>query len=322
MQVRVAVLGHVVVDNDVHALDVDAAAEQVRCDQNPFLELLELLVALDALVLRQPGVDGNRREVTLNEELVQSNGPLHGLHKDHDLIELQDVQTVVELPVLFLLGQLHEILQQTMQRELGFLVHADLMGIGHELLANGASLGGHGRTEHHHLLLPRRLDENLLDVLAHVKPVEALVALIQDELRKSVELQRLLAQQGQDAPGRANEDVGAAVLEQLPVLHNRHASIHDAHLQLPEVLREAVEFVLDLIRQLPRVAHDEHPHLGLLRVDLLEACEHEDGRLAHARLGLAKDVRAQDGLRDAFVLHLGGVLEAAIDDGPEQLRLQ
>ena len=38
--------------------------------------------------------------------------------------------------------------------------------------------------------------------------------------------------------------------------------------------------------------------------------------------GLAEHVHAQDGLRDALVLHLGGVLEAAIDDGAEELRLE
>jgi len=50
--------------------------------------------------------------------------------------------------------------------------------------------------------------------------------------------------------------------------------------------------------------------------------EDEDGRLAHARLGLAEDVHAEDGLRDALVLHLGGVLESAVDDGAQQLGLE
>ena len=44
MQVSVGVLGHVVVEDDVDALDVHSTAKQVGGDQNPLLEVLELLV--------------------------------------------------------------------------------------------------------------------------------------------------------------------------------------------------------------------------------------------------------------------------------------
>ena len=44
MQVGVCVLGHVVVEDDVDSLDVHPAAEQVGGDQDPLLEILELLV--------------------------------------------------------------------------------------------------------------------------------------------------------------------------------------------------------------------------------------------------------------------------------------
>ena len=44
MQVGVCVLRHVVVEDDVDSLDVHPAAEQVGGDQDPLLEILELLV--------------------------------------------------------------------------------------------------------------------------------------------------------------------------------------------------------------------------------------------------------------------------------------
>ena len=44
VQVSVCVLRHVVVEDDVDSLDVHPAAEQVGGDQDPFLEILELLV--------------------------------------------------------------------------------------------------------------------------------------------------------------------------------------------------------------------------------------------------------------------------------------
>ena len=51
----------------------------------------------------------------------------------------------------------------------------------------------------------------------------------------------------------------------------------------------------------PSLPHSLPPsYLGLEQV---ERGEDKDGRLAHAGLGLADDVHAQDGLRDALVLH-------------------
>ena len=51
------------------------------------------------------------------------------------------------------------------------------------------------------------------------------------------------------------------------------------------------------------MAHDEHGNLSVLRLDLLQGGQHEDGRLAHPGLGLAQDVHAEHGLRDALMLH-------------------
>ena len=44
-------------------------------------------------------------------------------------------------------------------------------------------------------------------------------------------------------------------------------------------------------------------HLSIDGFDLLQGGENKDGSLAHARLGLAKDVHAKDCLRDALVLN-------------------
>mmetsp|Transcript_110391 Transcript_110391/g.216445 ORF Transcript_110391/g.216445 Transcript_110391/m.216445 type:complete len:296 (-) Transcript_110391:322-1209(-) len=294
MQVGVAILGHVVIDDDIDPLDVDAAAEQVRCDQNPFLELLELLVPGNPLLLRQARVDRDRREVALNEELVQRHGTLHGLHKDHYLVELQSVEAVVQLPVLLLFGQLHVVLQQTVQCQLGLLVHPDLVRSLHKLLAQRPRLGAHGRAEHHHLLLLRRADEDLLDVLPHVQLVQALVALVQHKVRELVQLQILLPEEPQHTSGRADEDVRATLLQHFPVLLDRHTAVDDSGLDLSEVLREAVELMLDLVCQFAGVADHQCLDRLLRGIELLQAGEDEHRGLAHARLRLAEDVRAQN----------------------------
>ena len=51
MQVSVRVLRHVVVEDDVDTLDVHPAAEQVGGDQDPLLEILELLVPEEVVLM-------------------------------------------------------------------------------------------------------------------------------------------------------------------------------------------------------------------------------------------------------------------------------
>ena len=53
MQVSVSVLWHVVVEDDVDALDVHSTAKQVGGDQNPLLEVLELLVPSSNCVIKR-----------------------------------------------------------------------------------------------------------------------------------------------------------------------------------------------------------------------------------------------------------------------------
>jgi hypothetical protein len=51
MQVGICVLGQVVVDGQIDLLDIDTTAEDVRGDTDTLVEILELLVALDAVGL-------------------------------------------------------------------------------------------------------------------------------------------------------------------------------------------------------------------------------------------------------------------------------
>ena len=99
-------------------------------------------------------------------------------------------------------------------------------------------------------------------------------------------------------------------------------SVEDLALDVRQVLAEAGVLVLDLEGELARVAEHQRADRALLDLELVQRREHEDGRLAHARLGLADDIHAQDGLRDALVLHLGRVLEAAVDNRAQQLGLE
>lgn len=85
MEVRVGVGRGVVVDDDVDALDVDTATEDVGRDEDALLERLELLVAADTLLLVQARVDRDRREVALAQEAVELDRARNRLDEDADL---------------------------------------------------------------------------------------------------------------------------------------------------------------------------------------------------------------------------------------------
>jgi hypothetical protein len=267
------------------------------------LEVLEGLVELDALGLLDARVDGHRGEVALLQQLVELDGTLHALDEDDHLVELERVEQLVELAVLLILGELDVVLLQTVQRQLG-VVDVDLHRVLHELLADGAHLGRERGREHHHLLLVRGGLEDLLHVTAHVELLEHLVALVQDKVLDVLGDEVLVAHELQDAARRAHDDVRALGLQDALVLGHGHAAVEDLDLHVGQVAAEALKLVVDLECKLARVAQHDGADLPLLRLELVQRRQDEDGRLAHTGLGLADDVHAQDSLRDALVLHL------------------
>ena len=69
-------------------------------------------------------MNADGREIALIQQFVHFIGTSNGLDKDADLVELQGIQQVNELPVLFILLQLDVVLAQTVQRQLrGFFMN-------------------------------------------------------------------------------------------------------------------------------------------------------------------------------------------------------
>ena len=185
MKVRVSLVGHVVVDGYVDALDVDATTKDVSGDTDTGLELLELLVPLDTvemlarseprrhmwdipLLLADTRVDRSTREVALAEKPIEFRAALSRTDKDDDLVELQAVEKIVQFAVLLTLIELDVELLQAVQGQLLLVVHVDLERILHELLAHTTDLLGKGGGEHHHLLVGRGSAEDRLNVVTHV----------------------------------------------------------------------------------------------------------------------------------------------------------
>ena len=61
-------------------------------------------------------------------------------------------------------------------------------------------------------------------------------------------------------------------------------------------LAEPLVLLADLEGELPGVAHHQHGHLPVHRLDLLQRGQHEHRRLAHASLALAEHIHTKHGL--------------------------
>lgn len=119
-------------------------------------------------LLADARVDSNGRELALPEELVELGSTDRALDKDDDLVELQVVKKLVELPVLLTLFQLDVVLLETVKSQLGVLVDIMLGRVLHELPTDRLDLVRQCRTEHHDLLLLRSCTEDVLDIAPHV----------------------------------------------------------------------------------------------------------------------------------------------------------
>jgi hypothetical protein len=277
------------------------------------------------LFLADTGVDCGAGEVALAEKLVELGASNSRLDEDDDLVELQAVEKVVELAVLLLLVKLHVVLLQTVQRQLLLVIDVYLERVLHELLAYDSDFLVQRGGEHHHLLVLRSGAEDGLDVVAHVyerlagvmfgqrhvltRLVEHLVTLIEDKVLEVGEAQVLVADEGVDTTGCADDDVrvGVLVAEHLDILLHRSSSVEDSDPHFGQELGEAVVLVSNLVGQLTGVAHDEDGRdtgLGLL-VHLLESRKNEDGSLSETGLGLAEDIVSENGLRDGNLLDCG-----------------
>ena len=145
--------------------------------------------------------------------------------------------------------------------------------------------------------------------------VEDLVALVENEHLKVVQIERFVLGQMKDAAWGANDNVGRlGALQQLFLLLEGLATQNTLRPYVRDEFGETGEFALNLVGELSSVGEDQDTgRLGAL-ADAVEGGEDEDGSLAHTRDGLAKDVDAHDSLGDALLLHVTRVLETAIND--------
>lgn len=162
-------LGHVVVDGQVDALEIDTTAENVRGNADTQgVALLELLVDSVTLLLLHVTVNVASGEVELLQNLGQLLRAGTALDEDHDLVDVQLVKNVHKLADLLVLGQEDVELAHTVKGQLDVVLNKVLSGVLQELPAYRQNLLGQGGREHHDLLLAGSGAENVLDIAAHL----------------------------------------------------------------------------------------------------------------------------------------------------------
>jgi len=119
MEVGVRVLGHVIVDDDIHALNVNASSKEVGGDHDSGTEGLEITIARDSFLLLEVRMDADGGEVALSQEASQLFAAFARTHKDDQLIEFNRVHKFNEASVLLVFLNFDVVLLKTVEGELG-----------------------------------------------------------------------------------------------------------------------------------------------------------------------------------------------------------
>ena len=68
----------------------------------------------------------NTWKIAFAKQFVQLRSSQSTLDEDDDLVELEGIQQLVELPVLFCLAELDVVLLKAMESKLGLVINVDL----------------------------------------------------------------------------------------------------------------------------------------------------------------------------------------------------
>ena len=322
VDVGLRVLGHVVVDDEVEGLDVEAAGRDVGGHEHVDLAGLEVLddfrplglgqVAHDVLAV--PAVDLETARELLGHELLVA--------EDEGALGLLALEEAEEEGELFVAAHVVELLGHEVDGDVLGL-DADLDGIDHvfpgEVLDPEAE--GGGEEEGLAVLGLGQVAEELPDVVdeAHV---EHAVGLVDDEEAHVAEEHLALGDEVLDAARGADDDLDV-VAEHVDLGAVAHAAVEGAALYV-EVLAELLGFALDLGGELAGGREDEDLAAVLLvdGHDALEDRDEEGGGLAGAGLGLGVDVLAREGVGEDLFLdgHAGHVTR--IFETPAEVRVE
>ena len=317
VQVRLAVLGEVEVDDDVHSLDIDSACEEVARYEVTALAAAEVLEHAVAVVLRHLGMNEKAAVSELRHLAREKLDAVRAVGKNDALVHLKLGEERVEARDLLPLVDVRVVLRDTLQSE---VVHeVDDVRLPEKLVLELAHRDGECCRIAQNLPVVRKVCHEATERVGELW-AEQLVRLVEAEHLALAELGHALVCEVKDAPGCRDDEVNR-VVESHDIIFEAGSSGGDHHLQL-EVLSEFLAHLCCLQRELARWHEHECLHILFGCVDRLDARDAERRGFSRSVLGTREDVSScqRDGY--GFLLDRAGSFETLFVDAHEKFSLE
>lgn len=110
--------------------------------------------------------------------------------------------------------------------------------------------------------------------------------------------------------------MGRTVFEHIPMSVNRNSSINGLWFDVLPVFSEPFELLVNLMSEFPGVTENECWNWIWVFLESLQNGNDKNRSFAHSRLGLTQQIVSENGVGDALLLNLRGVLEGGVRDRP------
>ena len=319
VDVGVVLAGHVEVDHEADALDVEAAGRDVGGHEDVEGAGPQPLDELLALLLRHVAGQGGGLDALGGQLERDLLGGALGAHEDDGGVGLGGGEHTAQRADLVLerhdgVGLVHR--GDGGRRPGDGDAHRVVEVRGRDLL----DAVWHRRGEQRGAARGRDVPGDDLDVLGEAH-AEHLVRLIHDEEAHAGQVQAAALDEVHDAARRPDDDLGA-VLEGAQLRDVARPAVDRQHDEVAGAVSEGRDGVGHLHGELAGGGEDQGLHGAPGRVDLGEEWQAEGGRLPGAGLGDADDVAAAEQDGDRLGLDVRGGGEAQVGDGGEQVGRQ
>ena len=312
MDIVFVVAGHVVIDNVVDVVYIDAARRHIRRNQQRYARGFEGIHHARALALVQIAVQRLRQKAVAAQVLRYLLDHELGIAEDHAQPRLIGAQNQVQRIQLAPHRHVNIGLADVLKRHL-LAVDLDDVRLGEVGFGDFQNGGRHRGGKEHRLTGLGHVLQDGLNVLAEAHG-EHFIRLVEHDQLHVVQLQRAAAHVIHHAPGRADNQITLSQPRDLPV--HRRAAVDVRDPDVGHEARQLFDLVAALLRQLARGAQDQRLYggLGLAAVDFFNGGNGEGQRLACAGLGFADDVAPLADAGDRLGLNIGGAVKAHFID--------
>mmetsp|Transcript_30839 Transcript_30839/g.77420 ORF Transcript_30839/g.77420 Transcript_30839/m.77420 type:complete len:407 (-) Transcript_30839:829-2049(-) len=255
VDVLVDVVGHVHVDDVLHAADVDTARGDIGGDEERGLAALEGAERILTLLLTAVAVDGGGREVLLGEIVLEVVGVAFGLHKDQREVVAHAEQQVDQDIALVVVSRRDA--DELLRDQVGGTAHAahrQEQVVVEEARRQVLDLLGEGGAEHERLARTRVGHVGALHNVADLRleaQIEHAIGLVQHQIANVGQRDAAALHQVHQTTGRGHQDVHGSIAQLAHLLAERRAAVHH-HRAQPGAVAKLARLQVDLRGELAR----------------------------------------------------------------------